>query len=68
MTIAAAHTAGLFGRELDPLALAQQFEDRLTDGTAMKKVFDPAFVADESKALVDEKSRDRSRWHTRVLR
>jgi hypothetical protein len=34
----------------------------------MEEVLDPALVADESEALVDQQASDGTRRHTRVLR
>ena len=33
----------------------------------MKEMFDPAFVANEAEAFVDQQARDGTRRHTRVL-
>ena len=53
----------VFRRELDPLAFAQQFEHRPPDRAAVEEVLDPAFVANETEAFVDEQSRDCPGWH-----
>jgi hypothetical protein len=60
--------AGFLGREFHALALTQELEHGTAHRASVKEVFDSAFVADEPEALVDQKSSDRSRWHTRVLR
>jgi hypothetical protein len=59
---------GIFGRKLHTLTFAEQFENGPTDGASVEEVLDPAFVADEPEALVDQKARDCPAWHTRVLR
>jgi hypothetical protein len=60
--------AGFLWRELHALPFAEELEHRTAHRASVKEVFDSAFIADEPEALVDQKSRDRSRWHTRVLR
>src|SRR3990172_5276091 len=60
--------AGILGRELHALALAQQLEHRAAHGAAMEEVLDPALVADESEPLVYQQSSDGPGRHTRVLR
>src|SRR5687768_3114996 len=63
--------AWTFGRfldlEFDALALAQQLEHCTANGAAVKEVLDPAFVANEAEAFVDQQARDSTRRHTRVL-
>src|SRR5262245_38895667 len=49
---------GFFGRELHALALAQQLEHRAPYGAAVKEVFNPAFIADEPKSLVNQEPCD----------
>ncbi len=44
---------GFFGGELDPLTFAQQLEHGPSHRTTVEKVFDAAFVADESEPFVD---------------
>jgi hypothetical protein len=58
----------LLRSELDALTFAKQLEDGAADGAAMKKVFDPPFIADKPETLVDEKPCDRAGRHTPVLR
>jgi len=60
--------SGILGREFHTLAFAEQLENGPTDGASVEEVLDPAFVADEPEALVNEKARDCPAWHTRVLR
>jgi hypothetical protein len=50
----------LYG-ELDPLSLPQELECSARDTTPMKEVFNPAIVAYESEALIDEEPGNRSR-------
>ena len=57
---------GIFRRELDALALAQQLEHRTADRAAVKKVFDAAFVADEPEPLVDQEPCNCPGWHSRT--
>ena len=52
------------GREIDPLSLAQELKYGAADSTAVKEVLDTAFVADKTKALVNQKTRDRAGWQT----
>jgi len=69
-----AHVAGsgpflrVFLGEFHALALAEQFENCLPHGTAVEEVFGAGFVADESKALVDQQPSDSPGWHTEALR
>src|ERR1051326_2685042 len=56
--------AGFFRRELHPLSFTQQLEHGATDGAAVKEVFDPTLVPDETKAFVDQQARDRPGWHS----
>jgi hypothetical protein len=60
--------AGVFLRELDTLTFTQQLEHCAPHGTAVEKVFDSTFVADESEPFVDQKASDGPGRHTRVLR
>src|SRR3954465_16023662 len=55
--------AGFLGRELYPLALAEELEHRATYGAAVKEVLDTPFVADKSEPLVDQKPSNRPGWH-----
>src|SRR5678815_588082 len=57
---------GFLRRELYALSLAQQLEDRLAYGAAMKKVLDTALISTEAEALVDEQTRDCAGRHSRV--
>ena len=43
---------------------AQQLEHRAADRAAVEEVLDPAFVADEPEAFVDEEPCDCPGWHT----
>src|SRR5262245_55564237 len=56
---------GLFGCELDSLALPQQLEYRASHSAPVKEVLDTALVADEPESLVDEEPCDCPGWHTR---
>jgi hypothetical protein len=60
--------ARFFRRELHALPFSKQLEHGASHRTAVEEMLDSAFVADESKALVDQKSSDRPAWHIRVLR
>ena len=53
----------IFRCELYTLSLAQQLEHGTADGTAVEKMFNPAFVADEPEPLVDEEPCDCPGWH-----
>src|SRR5678815_3168907 len=57
---------GFLRRELNALSLAQQLEDRLAYGAAMKKVLDTALIANKAEALVDEQTSDCAGRHSRV--
>ena len=57
-----------FCRELHPLSLPKQFEDRAAYGASMEEVFDAALIAYKSKSLIDEKTSDSPGRHSRVLR
>lgn len=59
---------GIFRRELDALALAQQLEHCPANRAPMEEVLDPSFVSNEPESLVDEQTRDGPGRHTRVLR
>ena len=65
-----AHFAGarpfarVLGRELHPLTLPQQLENRTTDGAPVEEVLDSTFIPDETEPLVDEQARDGPGWHT----
>jgi len=66
--VASPRSFGRFlGRELHALPLAKQLEHGVPHRAAVKKVFDPGFIPDESEALVDQQTCDRTRRHT-VLR
>jgi hypothetical protein len=43
----------IFRGELNGLSLSQQLKHRAADGTAVEKMLNPAFVADEPEPLVD---------------
>jgi len=58
----------IFRGEFDPLTLAQQLEDGTADGAAVEEVLDPALVADEPEAFVDEEPSNCPGWHKRRLR
>ena len=53
----------LFGRELDPLTLAEELEHGSTDRAPVKEVLDAALVADEAEPLVNQEPSDCSGWH-----
>ena len=56
--------ARVLRRELHPLTLPQQLENRTADGAPVEEVLDPTFIPDETEPLVDEQARDGPGWHT----
>jgi hypothetical protein len=58
----------LFGGELDPLTLTEQFEHGAPDGAAVEEMFGPALIADEAETLVDQETCDRPVLHSLPLR
>src|SRR5690606_18366407 len=50
-------------RELHPLALAEQLENRSPDGGAVEEVLHTALVADEAEPFVDQQSCNRAVGH-----
>src|SRR5262245_52463857 len=54
----------LFRLEVDALTFAQQFEHRVAHGAAMEEVLGPSLVADETEALVDQKTCDCAGRHS----
>ena len=59
---------GFLDLEIDALPFAQQLEHGAAHRAAMEEMLDTSFVADEAEALIDEKSSDSTRRHTRILR
>ena len=58
---------GFLSGEFDTLPLAEQFKHCVPHRASVKEVLDAGFITNESKALVDQQSCDRTRRHT-VLR
>lgn len=56
----------ILGGEIHPLPFAQQLEDGAPDSAAVEEMFDAAFIADESKAFIDEETCDSPGRHSRV--
>src|SRR5580765_5132638 len=57
---------GILRGKLDALALPQQLEHGTAHRTAMEKVFNAAFVADEPEPLVDQEPCNCPGWHSRT--
>src|SRR5579862_3727690 len=53
----------ILGHELDSLTLTQKFEDGAPDCRAVKKMFGPPIVANETEAFVDQQSSNRAAGH-----
>jgi hypothetical protein len=67
--VASARALGrFFDLEFDSLTLAQELEDGAANRAAVKEMLDSGFVSNETEPLVDQKSSDGTRRHTRVLR
>jgi|TARA_B100000959_G_scaffold286715_1_gene366717 hypothetical protein len=61
LDLASAGTLGrFFYNELHTLALTEQFEHSTSHRTTVEEVFDSTLIADETKAFVNEESRNRA--------
>ena len=54
----------LFHSELYTLTLTEQFEDGTSHLTAVEEVLDSSFIANKTKALIDEEPCNGTAWHT----
>ena len=65
-------SAGAFGgflrAEFHPLPFTQQLENGAPNCAAVKEMFDPALIADETEPFVDEQASNCPGRHTRILR